>query len=139
MHSLSDDPYILVAEDDNDDFFILQKVFHKYCATAKVRRVHDGEELSQHLEANDAPTMIVLDLNMPKRDGREALKDISTDPRLKSIPVVVLTTSNSKSDKDFVIGHRALFFTKPYSMSEYFEFGQLIRRYIDKDVPEDDS
>lgn len=98
---------ILMADDDADDRMFTREAWEKTSATGKLLFVEDGEELMDYLYRRGTyaqpsraprPDLILLDLNMPKVDGREALKTIKTDPRLRQIPVVVLTTSKAEED-----------------------------------------
>jgi CheY-like chemotaxis protein len=97
----------LMAEDDSDDRLLIKEAFRENHATNSIRFVKDGIELLDYLRRLDkytnpgdapAPDLILLDLNMPRKDGREALEEIKTDPHLRHIPVVVLTTSNAEED-----------------------------------------
>ena len=98
---------ILVAEDDADDRLLIRNAFEASGMPGKLGFVNDGEELLDYLYrrgkyanggSTDQPGIILLDLNMPKVDGREALKVIKNDDALKRIPIVVLTTSNAEID-----------------------------------------
>jgi CheY-like chemotaxis protein len=97
--------FILIAEDDADDRFLLQTVFEEKGYTDKIEFVENGVELLEYLHQISArnngshfPTIILLDLNMPKKDGREALREIKQNPLLKKIPVVVFTTTKSEHE-----------------------------------------
>ena len=92
---------ILLAEDDDDDFYLTERALKEYRLRNEISRVKDGEELMRYLRGRGEfkgavrpaePSLILLDLNMPKMDGREALREIKSDPMLRHIPVVVLTT-----------------------------------------------
>src|ERR1051326_3785226 len=98
---------ILLAEDDDDDFMLTTQALKENRLVNLVHRVHDGVELLEYLQKQGpyadpdtapAPSLILLDLNMPRMDGREALREIKGDPALRSIPVVVLTTSKAEED-----------------------------------------
>src|SRR6187551_296241 len=98
---------ILMADDDADDRRLTQEAFEEGRLINDVRYVEHGEELMDYLRKQGKysppaeaprPGLILLDLNMPRKDGREVLKEIKQDPDLRTIPVVVLTTS--KSDED---------------------------------------
>ena len=112
---------ILLADDDADDrAFTVRALRHNRVAN-DVRTVEDGEQLLDYLHGRgpyegDAPRpgLILLDLNMPRKDGREALEEIKRDPVLCSIPVVVLTTSEAEQDilQTYELGVNA-FVTKP--------------------------
>jgi len=115
---------ILMADDDEDDRLMAKEAFEEAKLANELRFVEDGEELMDYLycrgkyEDTDSPRpgLILLDLNMPKKDGREALKEIKADPDLKRIPVVVLTTSQADEDiyRSYDLGVNS-FITKPVS------------------------
>jgi two-component system response regulator len=93
--------YILVADDDKDDQYILQSAFNERGFTEKLVFVNDGDELLAHLNAPaqkmaDLPKLILLDLNMPKKTGKEALVEIKRDGNLKTIPVIIFSTTSDE-------------------------------------------
>jgi CheY-like chemotaxis protein len=98
---------ILLAEDDPDDQYLINEALDESQLNVCLYVVSDGEELIDYLKRQGKyqdsqkwpmPSLILLDLNMPRKDGREALSEIKADPNLRHIPVVVLTTS--KADED---------------------------------------
>lgn len=98
---------ILMAEDDPDDRFMMEQAFRDLGSSGDLRFVEDGEELMAYLrrfgkyvdpELSPRPALILLDLNMPKKDGRQALAEIKGDPHLKKIPIAVWTTSEEGED-----------------------------------------
>ena len=98
---------ILVADDDPEDCMLLRQAFEESRLANDVRFVGDGEELLDYLRGRGAyagpgsaprPGLVLLDLNMPRMDGREALQEIKGDPDLRPIPVVILTTSQAEED-----------------------------------------
>jgi two-component system response regulator len=99
-------PVVLVAEDDPDDQALLREAFAQAKLGLDLRIVRDGAELLDYLRGQGAfagqdcprPSLVLLDLNMPGMDGREALQQIKSDPRLRTLPVVVLTTSSAAED-----------------------------------------
>jgi CheY-like chemotaxis protein len=114
---------ILLADDDPDDCMLAEDAFREARLVNPLRIVGDGEELMDYLNGRGAyanrekaprPGLILLDLNMPKKDGREALKEIKGDPALRRIPVVVLTTSRAEEDilRSYDLGVNS-FCTKP--------------------------
>ena len=95
---------ILMADDDPDDRLLAERALHEARLKNGIRFVEDGQELMDYLHHHgkysnpaSAPTpgLILLDLNMPRKDGREALAEIKGDPELRKIPVVILTTSKA--------------------------------------------
>jgi CheY-like chemotaxis protein len=98
---------ILMADDDADDRLLAKDALAECQLAGEVRFVEDGEDLMDYLQhrgkyaqgANaPMPNLILLDLNMPRKDGREALREIKSNPDLRKIPVVVLTTSKADTD-----------------------------------------
>ena len=116
---------ILMADDDEDDRLMTKEALEEARLANNIRFVEDGEELMDYLHHRGAykgggnaprPGLILLDLNMPKKDGREALREIKADPHLRQIPIVVMTTSKAEEDiyKSYDLGVNS-FVTKPVS------------------------
>lgn len=113
---------ILMADDDDDDFLLTKKALGESKLLNTLVRVKDGEELLDYLhgrgdyadKAPERPGVILLDLNMPRKDGREALKEIKATPDLQDIPVVIFTTSKAEEDiyRSYQLGSNS-FITKP--------------------------
>jgi len=130
---------ILIAEDDDDDYLLITEAFEESRLANELRRVRDGEELMDYLLHNgkyadqaDAPrpTIILLDLNMPRKDGREALAEIKSHPNLKSIPVIVLTTSKAEEDILTAYGVGAnSFIRKPVSFDAFINTVKVLKEY----------
>jgi len=96
-----------MAEDDDDDFSLSQAALRESRVVNDLRRVKDGEELMDYLHhrngfadpaSSPRPGLLLLDLNMPRKDGRECLREIKESPLLRHLPVVVLTTSQAEED-----------------------------------------
>jgi len=114
---------ILLADDDEDDRKLAQDALVESRLANDLHTVENGEELMDYLlrrgkyaalADSPRPGLILLDLNMPKKDGREALREIKADPSLRQIPVVVLTTSKAEEDiyRTYDLGANS-FITKP--------------------------
>ena len=131
---------ILICDDDEDDRMLTQQALEDAHISNSIRFVEDGEELLDYLYQRGAyagelglaprPGLILLDLNMPKLDGREALKIIKEDPKLLDIPVVVLTTSHLDEDiaRSYQFGVNS-FITKPVSFTGLVEAMNVLGRY----------
>ena len=107
MSRLSKPITILYADDDPEDRMLIQEAWQENRLANELHFVEDGEELINYLrrrgkyetlKGNPLPGMILLDLNMPKKDGREALQELKADRHLRLIPVIVLTTSKAEED-----------------------------------------
>ncbi len=130
---------ILMADDDDDDYLLTKKALKKSHLLNKLWRVKDGVELLDYLKrrgdysdgkAYSRPGVILLDLNMPKKDGREALREIKSDPELKNIPVVVFTTSKAEEDvyRSYQLGVNS-FITKPVTFENLIQVMQALGTY----------
>ncbi|AFZ31200.1 response regulator receiver protein [Gloeocapsa sp. PCC 7428] len=130
---------ILMADDDEDDCMLAREAFSESRLANDLHFVRDGEELMDYLYqrgkyavANSAPRpgLILLDLNMPRKDGREALKEIKADPSLRQIPVVVLTTSKAEEDiyRSYDLGANS-FITKPVTFASLVDVMRTIGKY----------
>lgn len=92
-------PFILIAEDDVDDRMLLQTAFDEGNFNVQIEFVGNGSELLEFLEEKTKyPNIILLDLNMPKKDGRETLREIKQHPVFKKIPVIVFTTTKNENE-----------------------------------------
>lgn len=131
--------HILIAEDDPDDRLLMKDGFRENNLANPLHFVKDGEELFEFLqnegEYSDIlkypkPGIILLDLNMPRMDGREALKTIKSIPELKKIPVIVLTTSREEEDmfKTYDLGANS-FIRKPVEFEAFLETIQALGKY----------
>jgi len=131
--------HILIADDDLDDCFLILEALRESQVNNEVHFVHNGEELMDYLKRRkpytDAsrhplPGLILLDLNMPLKDGREALAEIKGDAQLRSIPVVILSTSAEEEDILFCydLGGNT-FISKPQSYSGLLEVIQTLGHY----------
>jgi CheY-like chemotaxis protein len=130
---------ILMADDDPDDRQLTKEAFEESCIFNDLRFVQDGVELMDYLNqrgkfanpvSSPRPGLILLDLNMPKKDGREALKEIKADPKLKHIRVVILTTSEQEEDiLDTYDITAASYITKPVTFEGLVDVVKTIGKY----------
>lgn len=115
---------VVMADDDAEDCMLAEFALNQTLPGALFCSVEDGEELMAWLEERvrngPLPDLILLDLNMPRVDGRQALVRIKSDPAFQHIPIVVLTTSGEKKDLELsVMAGADKFFTKPALMDEW--------------------
>lgn len=131
---------ILMADDDEDDCLLAQEALaESRLAFSNLHFVRDGEQLMDYLyqrgkysnlHSSPRPGLILLDLNMPKKDGREALKQIKADANLRRIPIVVLTTSKAEEDiyRSYDLGANS-FISKPVTFSGLVEVMRTLGKY----------
>jgi CheY-like chemotaxis protein len=130
---------ILIADDDEEDRMMTRMALEEGRLVNELRFVTDGEDLMEYLHhtgkyADRAkyphPGLILLDLNMPRKDGYEALREIKADPALKRIPVVILTTSQAEQDifRSYDLGVNS-FVTKPVSFQALVETLSTLSKY----------
>lgn len=130
---------ILMADDDEDDCMLAREALTESRLANDLYIVRDGEELMDYLyrrgqyanpDISPRPGLILLDLNMPKKDGREALREIKNNPELRRIPVVVLTTSKAEEDiyRSYDLGANS-FIIKPVTFAALVEVMKTIGKY----------
>ena len=130
---------ILLADDDADDRLLARQALETSRLVNDLRCVEDGEELLDYLhrrgkysdpKESPRPGLILLDLNMPRKDGREALREIKNDPRLRDIPIVVLTTSKAEEDiaRTYHLGVNS-YITKPVKFAALVEVMRSLGKY----------
>ncbi len=130
---------ILMADDDADDRLMTKEAFEESRLKNDLRFVHDGVELLDYLKrrgkyedpaTSPRPGLILLDLNMPQKDGREALEEIKSDPKLKNIRVVILTTSKAEEDiyRTYNLS-AASYITKPVTFAGMAEVVKVLGKY----------
>lgn len=130
---------ILIADDDADDRLLIEDAFRESRLSNPLAFVENGEELLHYLrgegkfsgrDATIIPRLILLDLNMPKMDGRTALAHLKADPNLRRIPVVVLTTSKAEEDilRTYDLGVSS-FITKPVTFQGLVDVVRALNNY----------
>ncbi len=130
---------ILMADDDEDDRRLTQEALEEGRIINEVKFVDNGEELMDYLRRQNRfappavaprPGLILLDLNMPRKDGRTVLKEIKGDPELRQIPVVVLTTSKADEDiyKSYDLGVNS-YIVKPVTFEALVDILQTLEKY----------
>ncbi|MEZ4385463.1 MAG: response regulator [Nannocystaceae bacterium] len=130
---------ILIADDDPEDRMLAAEALEESRLANTIRFVEDGEELLDYLhhrgkftdpDESPRPGLILLDLNMPRKDGREALEEIKSNSELRRIPIVVLTTSQAEADiyRSYDLGVNS-FIVKPVSFDSLVDVMQVLGRY----------
>jgi chemotaxis family two-component system response regulator Rcp1 len=127
---------ILLVEDNPGDVRLTREVFKEGKVLNRLHAVTDGVEALEFLQKKgkhaDAvrPDIILLDLNLPRKDGRELLEDIKSDPNLRSIPVVILTTSKAEEDiiKTYNL-HANCYITKPVDLDQFIKVIKSVEEF----------
>lgn len=130
---------ILMADDDPDDRMLTREAFEESQLLNEFETVEDGEELLDYLfsrgkysneAARPKPSLILLDLNMPRKDGRQALKEIKSSPELRRIPVIVMTTSKAEEDiiRTYDLGVNS-FIVKPVTFEGMVDVLKTLGKY----------
>jgi len=129
--------FILIAEDDADDRFLLQAAFEENGFSDKLHFVENGVEVIEYLNSIQAPDrerkfprFILLDLNMPKKDGREVLRELKQNSDLKKIPVIIFSTTNNEQEmrRCYELGANS-YITKPNSFESLLKTVAALRSY----------
>jgi CheY-like chemotaxis protein len=136
MKILSKPVEILIVEDNKGDVGLIEEVFEEAKIRNKLHVAEDGEEAMLFLRAegkfsgSPRPDIILLDLNLPKKDGREVLKEIKQDSSLKNIPVVILTTSGAEKDilRAYDL-HANAYITKPLDFDQFIKVVESIGNF----------
>lgn len=132
-------PLILIADDDPDDQLLIREAFEERCKSCQLCFVANGVELMTMLKRYSAdnlpggcplPDLILLDLNMPLKDGRQALTEIRSDPALRQLPTVIMTTSKNEDDVSFCQSRGANdYIVKPNSYSDLLAIVDSLKPY----------
>ncbi len=129
---------IVFAEDDDADYKLASRALEKLHLVNKIDRVKDGQELIDYLKKMEVNAqqqakhacIVFLDLNMPRKDGREALKEIKTNNQLKHIPIIIMTTSKAEEDvvRSYQLGVNA-YIRKPIKQDEFMDMLSVFKRF----------
>lgn len=142
MNRVDSEPVVLIADDDPDDRMMIQEAFSERCPGCRLCFVQDGEELmaflsgkAAHPDAGQIPDLLMLDLNMPLKDGREALVEIKANYRYRTMPTVVMTTSAREEDRQFCLEKGAdRYIVKPPRYTELLEVITALKPYFTRNT-----
>lgn len=123
---------VLYADDDIDDLQFIKEAFYHYSDSVELVTVSDGLEAVAYLNNipvhQQTPCLIILDINMPRMDGKEALKTIREMKRFEEVPAILFTTSSQHKDKEFAKSYNAGFLTKPI---DYKQLNQIAGQFVE--------
>lgn len=129
---------IVYADDDPDDLYLVKEVFEKHAPAVQVLTFPDGLEVLTYLlaiaEGQATPCLVVLDINMPRLNGKEVLLELRKANRFEKTPVVLFTTSSQPQDKDFARQHNIGFLTKPTNYNDMQAIVRTFLQHCDEDV-----
>jgi CheY-like chemotaxis protein len=121
---------ILLVEDSAPDAMLIRQALVEAGVDGKVEVVTDGEQAIARLKRGPAPDLMLLDLNLPRKDGRAVLAEMNCDDTMRSIPVIVLTTSSAPHDIEFAYRHCAnSYVRKPLGLDRLVETARAIRDF----------
>lgn len=120
---------ILCVDDDEDDLFFIRDIIHSQGHSFDIAEAKNGWEamnfLQTALEKDQLPCLVIMDMNMPRMDGKQTIKKIKENPQLSTIPLAVFTTSSSLAEREFFEGQGIHFITKP------FDYKVFTRQVVD--------
>ncbi|NEU69314.1 response regulator [Spirosoma agri] len=129
---------VLIADDDADDRMLLEQAMRQNGYDKQIKFVEDGEQLMEYMRREGRfteqtapwPSLLILDLNMPRKNGFQALTEIKADPALRRLPIVVMTTSSTDEDviRSYNLGVNS-FITKPFSFNRMVEMIGALKTY----------
>jgi len=129
---------VLIADDDADDRMFLEQAMRQNGYDQQIEFVEDGEQLMEYVRQEGRytkqtapwPNLLILDLNMPRKNGFQALSEIKADPKLRRLPIVVMTTSSTDEDviKSYNLGVNS-FVTKPFNFNRMVEMIGALKVY----------
>ena len=130
-------PVVLVVEDSDEDYEVLKRAFKKAEFNADIKRCPDGQDAFNHLtvicleeKLADIPSLILLDINMPKMNGKELLQTIKSHHKLKSIPVVIITSSTNQNEVNECYGNGAnAYLTKMHQFNDFLESMKSLKQF----------
>jgi CheY-like chemotaxis protein len=125
--------YIIFADDDADDLELITGFFKQYDRNVNVLEFKDGKEVVKFLDdfavSAISPLLVVLDINMPRMNGKETLYAIRSHPRYKSIPVIIYTTSASEADEEYCRQLGASWMNKPPSIDGVRQIARILAEF----------
>jgi CheY-like chemotaxis protein len=140
--STSGDPLVLVVEDNRADVFLVERAIEFCKLSVRLEVIEDGEEALKYferVESDDAipcPDVMLLDLNLPRRSGREVLQSVRQAKRGRDVPVIILTSSNSPEDRRETAALGATrYFRKPTSYQEFLKIGEILGEVLKISTP----
>ena len=120
---------VFLADDDKDDCFLFEEALSEIASSVKLTMVHDGEQLMQLLTKRmDLPRFLFLDLNMPRKNGFECLREIKGDERLKELAVIIFSTSFQQDAADWLYKNGAQHYVR--KPSDFTELKKIIQKII---------
>lgn len=127
-------PRVLVIEDSKTDVFLIREALESAGVLAEIDVVHDGQAALRFLDEEAQPALVLLDLNLPKYSGREILRHIRTNLRMKDLAVLVVTSSTLSQDREDLaaLGFEG-YFQKPSDYAGFLTLGPLVKGLLERE------
>ena len=136
------DPLVVLVEDNRADVFLVERAVEFCKLSVSLKVIEDGEEALKYLQEVESdrdrpcPDAMLLDLNLPRRSGREVLQSVRQTERTREMPVIILTSSNSPEDRRETAALGATrYFRKPTSYQEFLKIGEILGEVLRKPAP----
>ena len=136
MPAGASEPVILLVEDNNADVHLVQEALSEHRVKHSLTVLHDGESAIRYIEAVDdeastCPSLVVLDLNLPRKSGRDVLEKMRHSPRCGGIPIMILSSSGADNDKAEAKALGAtVYIKKPSNLSQFLSIGEVIKELL---------
>ena len=131
------EPSIVLVEDNSADVHLVKEALSEHLVSYTLTVIKDGEKAIQHIDdvdnqTREGPSLVILDLNLPRRSGRDVLRRLRLSARFADVPVIILSSSNAEKDREEALSLGAtLYITKPTDLAQFLNIGAIIKKLIE--------